>query len=169
LAAQRQGHVRLRRAGPLAAGFDVAVIGYTLAPEASLTRMAEEAGRALGWLSDHAGSLGFRRDRIAVGGWSAGGHLAAMLTDHPATHAVLAISGLFDLEPVALLDINETLRITPDEVAGLSPARLSPARSAPLCLAWGGRELPELRRQSPPRAKPRGAPPMAASPPSSAK
>jgi acetyl esterase/lipase len=165
LAAQRQGHVRLRRAGPLAAGFDVAVIGYTLAPEASLTRMAEEAGRALGWLSDHAGSLGFRRDRIAVGGWSAGGHLATMLTDHPATHAVLAISGLFDLEPVALLDINETLRITPDEVAGLSPAR-----SAPLCLAWGGRELPELRRQSELYAAAReAAAPMAASPPSSAK
>ncbi|MBU3537228.1 alpha/beta hydrolase fold domain-containing protein, partial [Alkalihalobacillus clausii] len=37
--------------GPNAAGWSVAMVGYTLAPEASLTRIAAEITAALDWLA----------------------------------------------------------------------------------------------------------------------
>ena len=64
--------------GPLPHGIDVALLGYTLAPDASLTEIVGEIDRALSYLSAHAGELGFDPGRLFVGGWSAGGHLTAM-------------------------------------------------------------------------------------------
>jgi arylformamidase len=134
--------------GPLAAGFDVAMAGYTLAPEARLTTMVEEIDAALTHLAEHTDDYGFRRDRLIVGGWSAGGHLAAMMLDHPAVHGVLAISGIFELEPVSLCYVNDVVQLSAEEVARLSPIRLLKRRSVPITLLYGAEELPELRRQS---------------------
>ena len=60
----------------------------------------------------------------------------------------LAISGIFDLEPVRLNYLSEKLKLTQHDVARLSPLSNIPARSAPLILACGASELPELQRQS---------------------
>jgi arylformamidase len=79
----------------------VAVIGYTLAPQARLTEIVEEIKQALSFLSKHADNFGFDRERLFVGGWSAGGHLTAMVSGHPACRGGIAISGIFDLAPVA--------------------------------------------------------------------
>ncbi len=50
--------------GPSAHGIDVAIPGYTLAPEVRLTDIVEEMRQALTFLSDNAGDLGFdNRDR----------------------------------------------------------------------------------------------------------
>src|SRR5262245_3871674 len=59
--------------GPRAHGIAVAVVGYTLAPEASLTEIVGEIHQALTFLSERAGDLRFDRHRLFVGGWSAGG------------------------------------------------------------------------------------------------
>jgi arylformamidase len=134
--------------GPRAHGIDVAVVGYTLAPEARLTDIVEEIRRALSVLRDRAGDFGFDRDRLFVGGWSAGGHLTAIMSDHPAFRGGLPISGIFDLEPIALNYLNEKLALDANEIATLSPLRVLRDRSPPLRLFVGGDELPELRRQS---------------------
>jgi len=60
----------------------------------------------------------------------------------------LAISGIFDLEPCRLNYLNEKLNLTLEEHSVLSPLRQISSSSRPLTLAWGGRELPELQRQS---------------------
>ena len=86
--------------GPLALGLDVALIGYTLAPEASLTRIADEIGAALRALRAHDAAAGLGRRRLVVSGWSAGGHLAALALDGPDADAGLAISGIYDLAPI---------------------------------------------------------------------
>jgi arylformamidase len=134
--------------GPRMHGIDVAVVGYTLAPAARLSEIVGEISRALSFLETKAPVFGFDRAAMCVGGWSAGGHLAAMSCGHPGVRGALAISGIFDLEPIALTYINDRLRLDSDEIATLSPARLLRHGMAPLALAVGNDELPELKRQS---------------------
>jgi len=134
--------------GPLARGFSVALVEYTLAPEATMERIVGEARRAVEWLARTAASLGGRADAIVVCGHSAGGHLAATLIDHPAVAATLPISGLFDLEPIRLNYLNEKLRLTVDDAARHSPLLHLPAACPPAVVAVGAGELPELVRQS---------------------
>jgi arylformamidase len=59
----------------------------------------------------------------------------------------LAISGIFDLEPIRGTTLNEKLALTDEEIARLSPIRLPHPRT-PLAVAYGTGELPELQRQS---------------------
>jgi arylformamidase len=134
--------------GPRRNGIDVALVGYTLAPEARLTEIVAEIGQSLTFLAAHAAEFGFDPKRIFVSGWSAGGHLTAAVADHPAFRGGLPISGIFDLEPIALNYLNEKVGLDAGEVAGLSPLRNIAARMAPLRISVGGDELPELRRQS---------------------
>jgi arylformamidase len=134
--------------GPRAYGIKVAVIGYTLAPEARLSEIVKEVRQALDFLSENASNLEFDRGGIFVGGWSAGAHLAAVVSDHPSVRGGLAISGIFDLEPIALSYINEQLRLDAKEIGTLSPLRNVSIRHSPLQLFVGASELPELRRQS---------------------
>ena len=61
--------------------------------------------------------------------------------------AALAISGIFDLEPIRGTTLNEKLALTNEEIARLSPIRLPPP-ATPLAVAYGTGELPELQRQS---------------------
>jgi arylformamidase len=134
--------------GPRAHGIDVAVVGYTLAPEARLTDIVGEIRQALSVLRERADEFGFDRDRLFVGGWSAGGHLTAIVSDHPAFRGGLPISGIFDLEPIALNYLNEKLALDASEIATLSPLRVLGGYSPPLRLFVGIEELPELQRQS---------------------
>ena len=134
--------------GPRAHGIDVALPGYTLAPDVRLTDIVAEIRAALSGLAERAGEFGFDRERLFVGGWSAGGHLTAAVADHPACRSGIPISGIFDLEPIALNYLNEKLRLDANETASLSPLRVLPGRMAPLRLFVGGDELPELKRQS---------------------
>jgi arylformamidase len=134
--------------GPRAHGINVAVPGYTLAPEARLTEIVAEMRQALTFLAGRADNLGFDRKKIFIGGWSAGGHLTAAVADHPAVRGGIPISGIFDLEPIALGVLNDKLKLSAEEIASLSPLRNFRKRSPPLRLFIGGGELSELRRQS---------------------
>ena len=134
--------------GPHAHGIDVAVIGYTLAPAARLSDIVAEIAGALTFLDKNADQFGFRRENICVGGWSAGGHLAALASELPTVRGALVISGIFDLEPIALSYINGPLRLDRDEIKTLSPLQRLRGGAAPQTLAVGGNELSELQRQS---------------------
>lgn len=134
--------------GPNAHGIDFVSIGYTLAPQARLPQIVDEIRQCLTYLATRAGDLGFDRERIFVGGWSAGGHLAAMTCDHPAVRGALPISGVFDLEPLSLNYLNEPLQLTADDIRTLSPLHHLRAGLPPQRLVVGGSELPELQRQS---------------------
>jgi arylformamidase len=134
--------------GPRAHGIDVAVLGYTLAPAARLSGIVGEVQAALTYLGAHAGRFGFDPDRIYVGGWSAGGHLAAVAAGWPNVRGALVISGIFDLEPIALSYINDPLRLDRDEIENYSPLHLLRPGAAPQSVTVGGNELTELRRQS---------------------
>lgn len=134
--------------GPMALGFDVAVVGYTLAPEARLTAIVGEIAASIAWLRRRGPDLGLDLSKLIIGGWSAGGHLTASAMGLSGVDAGLSISGVFELEPIRLNYLNEKLQLDDAEAAAMSPIRHLPAKAGPLTLAYGGAELPELRRQS---------------------
>jgi len=128
-------------------GLHVALVGYTLAPDATLGGMVQEVRTAIAYLKSHAADHGGDSTRMVVTGWSAGGHLTAMCLDEPGVVGGLAISGIYDLEPMRLSYINDKLGLAPKDVADLSPMQLA-LSTTPLVVAFGGDELPELQRQS---------------------
>jgi len=135
-------------AGPLAHGVHVALVGYTLAPEKRLTGIVAEVRTAIDWLAGRVADFGGDPARIYVSGWSAGGHLTALCLDAPAVKGGLAISGIFDLEPMRQCYVNDKLQLDADEARRLSPLLQLPSSSPPLIVAYGGGELAELQRQS---------------------
>ena len=62
--------------------------------------------------------------------------------------AGLAISGIYDVEPCRLNYLNDKLNLTAEEAVRTSPLLHLPTKSAPVVLAYGTAELPELQRQS---------------------
>ena len=93
--------------------------------------------------------LGGDARQLYVSGWSAGGHLTAMAMGHRAVKGGLAISGIYDLEPMRLSYINDKLQLDEAEAKRNSPGRTD----KPLTIAYGADELPELCRQSEDYAK----------------
>ena len=139
-----------------AAGYNVAVPTYRLCPEATIGAIIDDCAQAIAWLTRHADEYSDGCNEIIVTGHSAGGHLAAMmfavdwsLYGVPATHLSggIALSGLFDLDPIRQCEMNDVLALSADDVQTWSPARLFPRVAAPLILAAGARESGEFHRQ----------------------
>jgi arylformamidase len=130
--------------GPLAWGINVALVGYTLAPQKRLDGIVAEIHASLSWLQESIPMLGGDARRLYVSGWSAGGHLTAMAMSHAAAKGGLAISGIYDLEPMRLSYVNDKLRLDQAEAKRNSPGPVG----KPLTIAYGADELPELCRQS---------------------
>lgn len=134
--------------GPLAHGIDVAMVGYTLAPEASLTQIADEIRAAMHWLRASGPRYGVAQGEIVLSGWSAGGHLATLLLAECGASAGLSISGLYDIAPCRLCYVNDKMNLSAAEVERLSPLRQLPSRSPLLVIAYGTGELAEFQRQA---------------------
>src|SRR5258708_17496233 len=134
--------------GPLAQGINGAPIEYTLTPGITLDGLVGELRPALPWVVAHLGELGAATDGVYIGGHSAGGHLTAMAMSVPGVKGGVAISGLFDLEPIRLSYLNDAVRMDEAEARRNSPIHHLPAKSAPLVLAGAGDELPDLRRHA---------------------
>ncbi len=134
--------------GPLAHGINVALTGYTLAPEATLDEIVAEIHAGIDFLKRELPALGGDGKGIVVSGWSAGGHLTAMALSHPFVRAALGISGIYELEPIRHSYLNEKLGL--DEAASRrnSPVRQPTGPHKPLSLVVGSAELPLLRRQT---------------------
>jgi len=134
--------------GLLPNGINLAMVEYTLAPAARMDRIVAEVGRSVGWLAEHLGEFGADPERIYVAGHSAGGHLTATTMTLPAVRGGIAISGIYDLEPIRLNYLNEKLGLDEAEARRNSPILNFPLMAGPLVVAYGSRELPELCRQS---------------------
>ncbi len=134
--------------GPLSLGFDVALIGYTLAPSIRVTGIVAEVASAISFLRSAGPRFAVAADRLILSGWSAGAHLVAANLHLAGVDAGFCISGLYDLEPCRLGSLNDALHLTVEEVASLSPIRHHPTRPTPLSISHGDRELPEIQRQA---------------------
>ncbi|MGN8550310.1 alpha/beta hydrolase [Bradyrhizobium sp. 13971] len=80
--------------GPMAHGINVALIGYTLAPDATLDDIVAEIHAGIDFLAGQLPALGAAAEGIVVSGWSAGGHLTLMALSNAHVRAGMAISGI---------------------------------------------------------------------------
>lgn len=135
-------------AGPIAHGINVASIGYTLAPEATLDEIVAEIRAGVDALVAQAGTLGIDAERIVVSGWSAGGHLTATTLSHPKVKGGVGISGIYDLEPIRHSYLNDKLKLDEAMSKRQSPLMVDGGPNKPLSLVVGGGELPILRQQT---------------------
>lgn len=74
-----ESHDRLCRRLANLAGICVVAVDYRLAPEHPFPAALDDSLTALQWIAANAGPLSIAADRLAVGGDSAGGNLAAVL------------------------------------------------------------------------------------------
>ena len=140
------------------AGALVAVIDYALIPTVDMDELVRQVRAAVAWLHRNAAAFGGDPDRLTASGHSAGGHLVAMLmsTDWPrfaglpsgVVKAGSGISGLYDLEPIRLSYLNETLGLTAETARRNSPVHVVPEAAGPLLLAVGALEGDEYHRQT---------------------
>jgi arylformamidase len=134
--------------GPMAHGINVALIGYTLAPDATLDEIVAEIHRGIDFLAAQLPALGGDPGRIVASGWSAGGHLTAMALSHPQVKAGMAISGIYDLEPIRHSYLNVKLGLDEAMSRRNSPMMQAGGPMKPLSLVAGSAELPLLRKQT---------------------
>jgi arylformamidase len=144
-------------APPLVArGVGVAVINYDLCPDVSIARIVDECREGVEWLRREGSRYGLAAERLVVAGHSAGGHLAAMLvaTDWAARGSpsavagAVAISGVFDLEPLVQVSFNADLKLDAARARAASPIHLRPRTAVPMLVAVGAEETSEFIRQS---------------------
>jgi arylformamidase len=138
-------------------GAMVVLPNYDLCPQVTVETIALQMVRALVWTCRHTALYGGDPSRIVVAGHSAGGHLAAMLlscdwasqglpTD--TVRAAIALSGLFDLDPVSRAPyLQRDLKLSAESVRRLSPVRF-PAPRRPLYAMVGAGESEEFLRQT---------------------
>lgn len=141
----------------VANGMAAVIVGYTLCPQTTIRGIAGEVETAISHVWAHAASLNLDRNRLALAGHSAGGHLTAwcMSVDWtgrglPATPFVsaTAISGLFDLEPLVPIYLNDALKLSNEEALAMSPAYRERRVDCEFTAAVGGAELEEFPRQN---------------------
>ncbi|MGA0545906.1 alpha/beta hydrolase [Brevundimonas sp. VNH65] len=131
----------------LAHGVSVAIPSYDLCPEVSLSRIVHQIRTVADQLRERTGARPF------VFGHSAGGHLAACLLSEGRASGALAVSGVFDLEPLIPTSLNAALGLDVMTARALSPIHWPPPNGgAPggtaLDCVVGGAETAEFLRQS---------------------
>jgi arylformamidase len=140
-------------AGLNAHGVNVAVAGYDLCPQVTIAQITDEIREACLFLWNRF------EQRLLVYGHSAGGHLtgAMLATNWTALDAKapedlvpagFSISGVFDLQPLVGISVNQDLRLDAAEARRVSPA-FGPAPSGLVLDAHvGALESSEFLRQS---------------------
>lgn len=133
------------------AGFPVVMLGTDLCPAVTLDALVGQVMRGIAWVANNAQRVGGDGQRIYLYGHSAGAHLAAMGLAEDWTarglpsklvRGATLVSGIYDVEPVLHITVNELIRLTPDRVQTLSPMAHPPRHPVPLVLATGGEEAP---------------------------
>jgi arylformamidase len=122
-------------------------VDYPLAPSATLAEIVADAQLAVRTVLSRADEFGIDPRRVAVGGHSAGAHLAMCCAEAKLTRRVMLVAGVFELLPLLQTDINTALGLVAADVDRLSPLRHVPdlLRAA---IVWGDADTREFAWQS---------------------
>ena len=142
----------------VAAGVNVVVLDFNLAPQVSLDEIVRQNRAGIAWAWHNAAEYGWDRDRIHSVGHSSGGHICGMMlvTDWEGMYGLPAdviksaapCSGMYDLEPVRFSHRNSYLDLTEKAADRNSSIRHIPGKGFPITVAWGTGELTEFQRQN---------------------
>ena len=138
----------------LAAGACCVMVNYDLCPAVGIGDIVEQIPRAIAGVHSEIARYGGDPNGLYLVGHSAGAHLIAMAMAKPdalPNDAVLGatlISGVYDLAPLLDISVNADLRLTPEDIAPLSPLGHPPQAPLPLVVAVGQDESPEWIEQS---------------------
>jgi len=138
------------------AGAVAVIVNYALLPTVRMGELVRQCRAALAWVERNIAPYGGDPRQIHISGHSAGGHLVAQVLARdpdqafalPDVKSAVAISGVYDLEPMRLCFLQETLQLTPEEVRRYGAVLNPPAVKAPLAVIYGGEESEEFARQA---------------------
>ena len=137
--------------GARSRGWAVCIPSYTLTPETRISGITHQIANVINMVA------GLVSGPIRLAGHSAGGHLAARMICQDSRlesgvleriEHVLSISGVHDLRPLMMTEMNETLRLDEAEASSESPVLQRPLAGKSLTCWVGGNERPEFIRQS---------------------
>ena len=134
-------------------------VGYRLAPGAKYPQQVDDCRAALRWVYDNIAGYGGDPTRIYVGGHSAGGHLAALITlqrERLADFGLPAdvikgcfpVSGVFDVTETPP-ERREAFLESDDHARESSPMYNTEGNSTPFLLEIGSEDFDNLREQHP--------------------
>ncbi|MFQ5917174.1 MAG: alpha/beta hydrolase, partial [Candidatus Binatia bacterium] len=139
------------------AGATVVLLEYDLCPSVTVAEIVRQMRSAIAWVYGHISEYGGDPSRLYISGLSAGGHLVAMALAHDwereglPRHLIkgaIAISGVYDLDAVIHININEEIRLNPETARENSPFLHPPLPYTPLIVAVGGGEPRGWRQMS---------------------
>lgn len=137
------------------AGYDVAFIGYPLCPDVSVRDIVNSIVEAPAVIMEQL-PANRRHVPVIACGHSAGAHLAVELAlASPDTRGsvvkidgILAISGIYNLEPLVNTSLNANLRLSPEAASACSPSLRVTSNLPPAYFVAGGTETLEFHAQS---------------------
>ncbi len=131
------------------AGATLVLLEYDLCPQVTVPDIMRETRQGIAWVYRHIAEYGGNPQRLYLSGSSAGGHLTARALSHPweedglpedILKGAVAITGVYDADPVFHISTNEDIRLTPDTAREISAMRHPPRDRTPLVVAVGGAE-----------------------------
>ncbi|OIN90430.1 MAG: esterase [Comamonadaceae bacterium CG1_02_60_18] len=139
-------------------GITTVVVNYALCPHVTVDEITRQVRAAVAWTFRNVGAYGGDPSRIALGGHSAGAHLAAMCLQTPwdaayslpqdPVAAALLVSGIYDIAPLRYSYLQPMIQLDQGMVARNSPAFGVRPSATPVWTTWGGEETPEFERQA---------------------
>lgn len=144
-----------------AAGVTFCSVGYRLAPQHLFPVGLNDVADAIGWIYDNIADHGGNRDRLFVGGHSAGGHytpLLALTSDWQGSRGLpgdvikgcLPISGVYQFGEGSGLSMRPRFLGAEDAETDrtASPIHHISAGAPPFLIAYGTEDFPHLRDQA---------------------
>lgn len=138
-------------------GAVVVNLNYDLCPQVTLDAIVREMQEALAHVAAKAADWGADPAKLHVIGHSAGAHLAAMMVAapwpkdlgaQPTVASLGLISGVYSLEPVLRISVNESIRLDDAMAARNSVTNFPPKIEGPVLVAYGADEPEAWRNQS---------------------
>jgi arylformamidase len=138
-------------------GAVVVNLNYDLCPQVTLDAIVREMQEALAHVATSAADWGADPAKLHVIGHSAGAHLAAMMVaapwpkdlgPQPPVASLGLISGVYSLDPVLRISVNDSIRLDDAMAARNSVTNFPPKIEGPVLVAYGADEPEAWRNQS---------------------
>ena len=130
-------------------GVTVVIVEYDLCPTVTVTDIVRQTRGSIAWVYRNIMRYGGDPSKLYVSGHSAGGHLTAMALAHDwekeglprdFIQGAVATSGVYDLDMVMQISVNEQVRLTPELAKENSPFIDPPLPMCPVIVAVGSAE-----------------------------